>query len=223
MCRLRGFEAWFDENEMCELHFTGPKYTWTNKRILERLDRAVCNTLWRRVFAEAYVRHLPRTKSDHSPIKICLQSSIQYTPYLRPFQFEAMWLTHAEFNQFVSENWLGFSGSASDKSYAFVEPLKLWNKDVFGHLRQKKARVLARLSGIQRALCKGPNSFLSTLEVQLHDEFNSILDQEALFWHQKSRLKWLQEGDRNTKFFHLTTIIRQRKNRIEWLKDDEGV
>ncbi|CAL8138480.1 unnamed protein product [Prunus armeniaca] len=94
-CCLRGFKAWFDENEMCELHFTGPKYTCTNKRILERLDRVVCNTLWRRVFAEAY-------------------------------------------------NWLGFSGSAFDKSCAFVEPLKMWNKNVFGHFRQKKARVVAR-------------------------------------------------------------------------------
>lgn len=78
---------------------------------------------------------------------------------------------------------MGCSGSAFNKSCAFVEPLKLWNKNVFGHLRQKKAGVLARLSGIQRALCKGPNSFLSNLEVQLHDKFNSILDQEALFWH----------------------------------------
>ncbi|ONI13814.1 hypothetical protein PRUPE_4G246900 [Prunus persica] len=40
---------------------------------------------------------------------------------------------------------------------------------------------------------------------------------------QKSRLRWLQEGDRNTKFFHLTTIIRRRRNRIERLKDNEGV
>ncbi|CAL9017756.1 unnamed protein product, partial [Prunus brigantina] len=54
-------------------------------------------------------------------------------------------LKHAEFSLFVSENWLGFSGSAFDKSCVFVEPLKVWNKNVFGHLRQKKARVVARL------------------------------------------------------------------------------
>ncbi|KAH0977195.1 hypothetical protein GBA52_026914 [Prunus armeniaca] len=64
------------------------------------------------------------------------KSSLQYTPHLRPFWFEAMWLKHAEFSQFVSENWLGFSCSALDKSCAFVEPLKddkgVWVEDAAG-------------------------------------------------------------------------------------------
>lgn len=44
-----------------------------------------------------------------------------------------------------------------------------------------------------------------------------------MFWKQKSRIQWLQEGDRHTKFFHLTTIIRRRWNKIERLKYNEGV
>ncbi|CAL8098739.1 unnamed protein product [Prunus armeniaca] len=45
---------------------------------------------------------------------------------------------------------------------------------------------------------------------------------EALFWQQKSRIQWLQEGDRNTKFFHMTIVIRRRRNKIERLKNEEG-
>lgn len=45
-------------------------------------------------------------------------------------------------------------------------------------------------------------------------------DQENIFWKQKSRDKWLQDGDRNTKYFHLTTLIRRRNNKIEGLFDD---
>ncbi|CAL8995128.1 unnamed protein product [Prunus brigantina] len=48
-------------------------------------------------------------------------------------------------------------------------------------------------------------------------------EMEALFWQQKSRIQWLQEGDRNTKFFHMTTVIRRRRNKIERLKNEEGV
>lgn len=42
-------------------------------------------------------------------------------------------------------------------------------------------------------------------------------------WRQKYHIQWLQEGDRNTKFFHLTTIIRRRRNTIERHKNNEGV
>lgn len=54
------------------------------------------------------------------------------------------------------------------------------------------------------------------------EEFNTLLDQEAICRHQKSRIKWLQAGDRNTKFFHLSTIIRRRRNKIERLKNEHG-
>lgn len=41
-------------------------------------------------------------------------------------------------------------------------------------------------------------------------------------WKQKSCELWLKEGDRNTKFFHLSTIIRWRRNHIDAIKSEEG-
>ena len=41
-------------------------------------------------------------------------------------------------------------------------------------------------------------------------------------WHQRSRLQWIQSGDRNTQFFHGTTTQRKRKNFIKGLRDNEG-
>ncbi|CAL8098748.1 unnamed protein product [Prunus armeniaca] len=37
--RLRGFKKWFDENNMIDLGYSGPKFTWTNNRVFERIDR----------------------------------------------------------------------------------------------------------------------------------------------------------------------------------------
>lgn len=36
-------------------------------------------------------------------------------------------------------------------------------------------------------------------------------------WSQKSRIKWLKEGDMNTKFFHLMVNWRRKKNEIKGL------
>ncbi|OMO49818.1 reverse transcriptase [Corchorus capsularis] len=52
------------------------------------------------------------------------------------------------------------------------------------------------------------------LEAQLREEFQQVLYQEELLWLQKSRLDWIYNAERNTKFFHLTTVMRRNRNLI---------
>lgn len=40
-------------------------------------------------------------------------------------------------------------------------------------------------------------------------QLNSLWSIEEKIWHQKSRINWLQVGDKNTCFFHLTTLHRR--------------
>ena len=42
-------------------------------------------------------------------------------------------------------------------------------------------------------------------------------------WQQRSHLQWLQNGDRNTRFFHSTATQRKRRNFIKGLRDENGV
>lgn len=50
-----------------------------------------------------------------------------------------------------------------------------------------------------------------------------ILLSEEVIWKQRSRISWLKEGDKNTKFFHSNVSQRQNRNRIEGLLDEVGV
>ncbi|GKV49249.1 hypothetical protein SLEP1_g56010 [Rubroshorea leprosula] len=78
------------------------------------------------------------------------------------------------------------------------------------------------LNGIYRAPTFPHSSFLVDLERQLSKEYENILMMEEDLWFMKSRSNWLIEGDRNTKFFHLSTICHKARNRILGLKDSTG-
>lgn len=48
-----------------------------------------------------------------------------------------------------------------------------------------------------------------------------MLEQEELFWWQKSRISWWVEREDNTKFFHAHATITRRRNKIVRLKDEK--
>ena len=104
----------------------------------------------------------------------------------------------------------------------FVDRVKKWNVEVFGNIFAKKRRVLARLKGVQKAIAKNPNDFLLNLESQLSSEYSLILMQEEEFWALKSRLNAASFRDRNTSFFHISTVVRRHRNKIRCIKDVVG-
>jgi hypothetical protein len=46
---------------------------------------------------------------------------------------------------------------------------------------------------------------------------------EETLWHSKSKESWLTCKDLNTKYFHISTLIRRRSNAINFLKLDYSV
>ena len=60
------------------------------------------------------------------------------------------------------------------------------------------------------------------LEAAIQIELNEWLEREEVKWHKKSRELWLKEGDRNSKFFHLSTVVRRRKNQIAEIQLENG-
>lgn len=57
---------------------------------------------------------------------------------------------------------------------------------------------------------------------ELAREIEFLLEQEEIKWAQRSRLNWLQHGDKNTSYFHNFASARRKKNMIKKLKDDSG-
>lgn len=51
-------------------------------------------------------------------------------------------------------------------------------------------------------------------EAVLPRELNQRKKQEELLWKQKSRVRWLREGEKNTKCFHKSVIQNRQQNQI---------
>jgi hypothetical protein len=60
-------------------------------------------------------------------------------------------------------------------------------------------------------------------EIQMTQEWEARCQQEETPWRQKSRIRWLKEGERNAKFFHRTTIARRSHNKILKIRDQDGI
>lgn len=224
--KCKRFKDYIESCNLIDLGSEGPRFTWRGPmvnhgtRLFKRLDRALCNRDWKLQFGDAKVTVGPRILSDHHPLLIQLEARRDSIGE-RPFRFEAAWLTNAEFKDTVKSKW-----RLEDKAWvalrALEADLKVWNVDTFGHIRQRKHEVLRRIGGIQRKLQEQPNSFLEDLEKRLQQDLRDILLQEEILWFQKSRTKWLNDGDRNTSFYHLKTRIKRSRNRIDMLKNEDN-
>lgn len=59
-------------------------------------------------------------------------------------------------------------------------------------------------------------------EAALRRKWKKNSHKEELYWKQKSKAQCLKEGDKNTTFFHRSSIIHRRKNHISSLMDDNN-
>ena len=219
------FKDCLDNCNMMDIGFSGPRFTWTNKRevqglIQERIDRFFVNPSWCLLFPEAKVVHLTRCHSDHCPVLLELTLASR-GERKRLFKFQTYWLTDLTFPKVVSQAWEQ-THSLAEAIEKFTKDAGLWNKVHFGNIFAKKKNIKARLNGIQRAVSVKPSSFLLNLEQDLLKELDLILRQEEELWAMKSRVNWMIQGERNTGFYHASTLIRRKRNQILAIKDAMG-
>jgi len=135
-----------------------------------------------------------------------------------------MWLKVDGFVGLVKQ-WgdsFSFHGSPSFvlacKLKALKSKLKTWNVEVFGNVERNKRKLLEELQAVEtvedsRALVE--EEIHKKLEVV--SELERCLLLEEVCWRQKSRVRWLKEGDKCTKFFHSIANLNRRYNSIDSL------
>ncbi|GAU37233.1 hypothetical protein TSUD_375350 [Trifolium subterraneum] len=57
---------------------------------------------------------------------------------------------------------------------------------------------------------------------ELSERHATLLIQEEGYWKQRTKMHWLQEGDMNTRFFHMSATVRSKKKKVTKLIADNG-
>jgi hypothetical protein len=163
-----------------------------------------------------------RGLSDHVPMILYV---IEENWGPRPFRMLKCWTDLPGYEQFVTKKWRSFNTEGWG-AYVLKEKLKL----IKGSLKEWHQRHSQNMDGRCRMVkermalldIKGESSALKDDEVvELHDLSENLHSlsriQTSICW-QQSRLRWLQEGDANTKFFNGIMSSRRRRNAIQMLQ-----
>ncbi|CAL9010119.1 unnamed protein product [Prunus brigantina] len=217
-----------DKTGLIDLGFQGQSFTWRNNRskeglVQERLDRGLINCSWQKAWPNSTATHCPAVGSNHCPLVI--DSSPVLKKVSKLFKFEAFWASKHESKEIVRKNWheaiakrnwqidkwcLGLKGCRKG--------LQNWSKEKFPNNNKRIGELMEALSELQMDWeVNYPLIELVKLELA------KLWSYEEKFWNQRSRVKWLKDGDSNTTFFHHSTIQRRRDNRICKLKLDSGI
>ncbi|CAJ2637710.1 unnamed protein product [Trifolium pratense] len=182
------FAQFIDAFEVVDIPLMGKKFTWFNS------DGTVMSRLDRFLLSEGFME-----KGNISN----------------------QWV---DFFAFVKEKWdnMDIRGRKAfvikEKLKKLKEYLKEWNREVFGFLDLKIDNTVKELNEVEELLANGTNVPNSINPNELVKQFWDQIQFKESILHQKSRTKWIQEGDSNTRFFHASIKSRHRRNQIANLK-----
>lgn len=220
------FQSFVDKCGVVDMGFKGYPFTWRNNRggaefIESRLDRVLISDSLYHILSDATVEHIDGVGSDHKAILF----STKRTTHKRktPFRFDSRWTEHEEVRNLVRDQWqIGVPGSRLFNVWHKVKKCRgaLRNWRVKQNLNSRRNIEVAK-SEIGRLELEGREHHIDQI-VHLENQIEGDWDREEVYWKQKSHMKWLQFGDRNSSFFHASTRARRRRNFISGVEDAGG-
>ncbi|XP_041999976.1 uncharacterized protein LOC121749471 [Salvia splendens] len=210
------FAEAIEDCRLLDRGYDGAEYTWAKNGLMERLDRVLISETTSQLFDAVRVTNLPRIASDHGPLLVRSRLPSNHEGG-RAFRFQNMWVRHGGFNELVREDWMAPTDAEGlfnlKLKFARIKgALKRWNKEVFGNIHANLKNCEENIAEAQ-ADFEGNASARNRMEVNKRiAEYILLLKMEEDFWKQKAALQWLEEGDKNTRFYQ--SWVKQKRIRL---------
>lgn len=214
------FRSFVSQMGLWDLHHSGNHLSWRGTRynyfIQSRLDRAMANCSWFERFPAGRCEYLRFEGSDHRPVLVHFDVKRKQKKGL--FRFDRRLKGKPEIRKLVEEQW-------SEEPFESV--LAKIGRIRFGIMQWTKKKnqdstrtILKTQQELEAALSS------ATPDAELIGSLTAALEaaykEEEAFWRQRSRVQWLNSGDRNTSFFHAATRGRRAINKFAVIEDSRG-
>ncbi|XP_074300304.1 uncharacterized protein LOC141631545 [Silene latifolia] len=221
------FNIWRVSNELVDIPFKGPRYTWCNnrkgdKRVYERIDQELGSKDWFSLFPNIATKHYHIQILDNAPIELDLNLTRNVSKKL--YKMDAWVFSYEECIGLIKESWnFCLTGTpvyiVARKLARVRSQVKKWAFDKRQEWRQKWDNFDIKLEqGMYIAIKEGNNEFYTKTNEEII-EFSKAV---AIVWRQRAKIKWMVEGDTCTKYFFNWVKGRAGRNFILGVKDHDG-
>ncbi|GAU16656.1 hypothetical protein TSUD_326060 [Trifolium subterraneum] len=135
------------------------------------------------------------------------------------FRFENSWLKESDLEDVVVEGWGGRENpEVVDRVTRCANKLQRWGKKKRVRFKEEIDECVRRMNDLRR----NQDEDVSMYYQELLERHATLLIQEEGYWKQIAKMHWLQEGDMNTRFFHMSATARSKKKKVTKLIADNG-
>jgi hypothetical protein len=202
--------------DLREFQLSARQFTWANNLPIptyEKLDRIMVSTDWKLKYPKVTVQAITRHLSDHT---LLLIDTGEITP---PIKIQLFKFELEDFCGIVAEIWQQENNGHT--------PLQIWqnklrrlrqylrggSKNYIGAFRKEKKELSDRIDQLDK---KAEMIVLQQHEVDLQyclkERLTTLLREEEIKWHQRSKTDHLLKGDSNIKYFQLVANGKHRKH-----------
>jgi hypothetical protein len=225
---MRYFREILSHCDLHDLSYVGQPWTFSNKQaagknVKVRLDHAVASPSWMSWFPTASLWHISSSRSDHCPIFLDADDENKGMAHQHIDRYQMMWEREESLYDEVKNAWketgaMQNLGHVRNSLKGVMTSLKRWSQAKFGVVSKEIKKIRKRM---EELIVQNPSEDQPELN-GLRERMDKLLHREEIMWLQRSRVSWLREGDRNTKYFHRKAVGRAKKNKIKSLRKTDG-
>ncbi|XP_039070033.1 uncharacterized protein LOC120216767 [Hibiscus syriacus] len=214
------FEDFISTWDLVEVPNVGSQFTWFRGGMnvaASRLDRFLVSVEIVSLFPLLTQTTLPKSLSNHIPIILKEKKAKKFN---RPFKWFNHWAEDSDLVGIIKELCERNSGKGMNQILELVkDATKVRESAANQKVPFSVGEINKHIDILEnRVIADGNSTALQNELYFLKARLWAAVRKEEHEWLQKLRLKWFRDGDKNTRFFHLSAVARGRINLISKLK-----